>query len=301
METISVVISAWNEEAKIKRCLESVHWADEIIVVDNCSTDATARVAKRNKAKVFSRPNDPMLNVNKNFGFDQATGDWILSLDADEIIPAPLATEIKDCVGHTTCVGFWIARKNILFGKWIRHGLWWPDKQLRLFRRGKGRFPCVHVHEYLEVDGISGLLQEPYIHHNYENISQFIRKMDTLYTESEVLKLLRTNYQLEWYDALRFPLSDFVKVYFAQSGYKDGLHGLILALLQSFYSFVVFAKVWEKKRCADLEISLDQVSAEFLNNKRDIFYWLLTAKIKESRFIGKKLMLKLRRWYANKQ
>ena len=160
---------------------------------------------------------------------------------------------------------------------------------------------CAHVHEYLEVDGVTDTLQEPYIHNNYESVSQFIRKMDTLYTESEVQKLLRTHYQLAWYDAMRFPASDFVKVFFAQEGYKDGLHGLILAILQAFYSFVVFAKVWEQKQCIDIDIPLDQVSREVQKNGKDFSYWVLTTQIKESRFVGEKLMLKFRRWYANKQ
>ncbi|MEK7587693.1 MAG: glycosyltransferase family 2 protein [Patescibacteria group bacterium] len=301
MATISVVISAWNEEKKIKQCLESVRWANEIIVVDNSSTDATGKIARQQKASVYLQQNNPMLNVNKNFGFEKATGDWILSLDADEIIPESLAREIKEKVNNSDKAGYWIPRKNIIFGKWIRHGLWWPDKQLRLFRKGYGRFPCAHVHEYLEVDGVTDTLQEPYIHNNYESVSQFIRKMDTLYTESEVQKLLRTHYQLAWYDAMRFPASDFVKVFFAQEGYKDGLHGLILAILQAFYSFVVFAKVWEQKQCIDIDIPLDQVSREVQKNGKDFSYWVLTTQIKESRFVGEKLMLKFRRWYANKQ
>lgn len=300
MATISVVISAWNEEKKIKQCLESLDWADEIVVVDNSSTDTTGKIARHYKAKVYIQPNNPMLNVNKNFGFENATGDWILSLDADEIIPESLAREIKEHVNNSDKSGYWIPRKNILFGKWIRHGLWWPDKQLRLFRRGKGRFPCAHVHEYLEVDGVTDALQEPYIHYNYESVSQFIRKMDTLYTESDVQKLLRTRYQFAWYDAIRFPVSDFVKVFFAQEGYKDGLHGLILAILQGFYSFVVFAKIWEQKQYAEIDMPLTQVVGELQKNGKDLNYWILSAKMKEPRSYMEKIWLKFRRWYAVK-
>lgn len=300
MATISVVISAWNEEKKIKQCLESLDWADEIVVVDNSSTDTTGKIARHYKAKVYIQPNNPMLNVNKNFGFENATGDWILSLDADEIIPESLAREIKEHVNNSDKSGYWIPRKNIIFGKWIRHGLWWPDKQLRLFRRGKGRFPCAHVHEYLEVDGVTDALQEPYIHYNYESVSQFIRKMDTLYTESDVQKLLRTRYQFAWYDAIRFPVSDFVKVFFAQEGYKDGLHGLILAILQAFYSFVVFAKIWEQKQYAEIDMPLTQVVGELQKNGKDLNYWILSAKMKEPRSYMEKIWLKFRRWYAVK-
>lgn len=284
MATISVVVSAWNEEEKLARCLSSVKWATEIIVVDNSSTDATARVAKKFTQHVYKRPNHPMLNVNKNFGFEKATSDWLLSLDADEEIPPELGSEIQSVIRGDTSpyVGYWLPRKNIIFGKWIEHGLWWPDKQLRLFRRGKGKFPCKHVHEYLEVEGQTADLKHPFVHYNYESISQFVRKMDTLYTESEVQKLIRTEYQITWYDALRFPVSDFVKTYFAQEGYKDGLHGLVLSILQAFYSFVVFAKLWEHHGFVQSDPSIAAVEKEMDRAHTDLRYWTLSARMKQT-------------------
>ncbi len=296
MATLSVIISAWNEEAKIKRCLASVSWADEIIFVDNSSTDQTSRIAKQFTSKVFKRPNNPMLNVNKNFGFSKATSDWILSLDADEKITKELASEIRSTIdAQNELVGYWIPRKNILFGKWIMHGLWWPDKQLRLFKRNKGKFPGIHVHEYLSVDGSTGELDEPYIHYNYETISQFIKKMDTIYTESEVQKHISANYQLSWYDALRFPISDFVKIYFVQQGYKDGLHGLVLSILQSFYSFIVFAKLWEKNKFNQIDIPLSSVAKEFRQAEKEVDYWIISAEEKETPSKTMRLLLKVKR------
>ncbi len=295
--SVSVVISAYNEEDKLAACLASVRWASEIIVVDNSSVDKTAAVAKKFGAKVFVRPNNPMLNVNKNFGFTQATGDWILNLDADEEIPQALASEIKKVTQKpdSDIVGYWIARKNIIFGKWIEHGLWWPDRHLRLFRKDKGRFQEKHVHEYIEVHGPTDTLTEPFVHHNYETVGQFIRKMDKLYTENEVANLQATNYQLAWYDAIRFPVSDFVKIYFAQSGYKDGLHGLVLALLQAFYSFVVFAKLWEKNAFAQRSITLEAANDELKRNAREVRFWLLTARIRESASPVRSFFLKVQK------
>jgi len=296
MATLSVIISAWNEEAKIKRCLASVSWVDEIIFVDNSSTDQTPRIAKQFTSKVFKRPNNPMLNVNKNFGFSKATSDWILSLDADEEITKELAQEIRSAINaQNELFGYWIPRKNILFGKWIMHGLWWPDKQLRLFKKNKGKFPGIHVHEYLSVDGPTGELDEPYIHYNYETISQFIKKMDTIYTESEVQKHISANYQLFWYDALRFPISDFVKIYFAQQGYKDGLHGLVLSILQSFYSFIVFAKLWEKNKFNQIDIPLSSVAKEFRRAEKEVDYWIISAEEKETPSKTMRLLLKIKR------
>lgn len=283
IKTLSVVVTAYNEGERLSRCLASVHkLAGEIIVIDSSSTDNTAEVAKRFTTKVFQKPNYPMLNKNKNYGFSKATGDWILCLDSDEVVTEELAAEIQKAVKSKGTVGYWIARKNIIFGKWIEHGLWWPDRQLRLFQRGKGKFPEKHVHEYVVVDGPVETLTQPYTHYNYESISQYLGKMENIYTENEVENLRATGYHLRWYDAIRFPVSDFLKIYFAQEGYKDGLHGLVLALLQSFYSFVVFAKLWEKKKFNQEDIALLSVTDELRRVASDTRYWILTAKMKQA-------------------
>lgn len=299
MEKISVVTTTRNSEKTIEGCLRSVHWADEIIVVDAGSSDRTLEIVKKYKAVIFVRENNPMLNSNKNFGFAKAKNNWILSLDSDEEIPHTLGEEIRSRItknGQT--VGYWIPRKNIIFGKWIRYGLWWPDKQLRLFRKGHGKFPCVHIHEYLHVDGPTRDLMHPFMHHNYDTISQFLGKMEPLYTDSEVQRLLDTNYTLSWHDALRFPVSDFVKIYFAQEGYKDGLHGLVLAILQSFSSFIVFTKLWERQGFTAEELPITAVSAELKQQKRSIHYWQLSARIKESRSAIVSMWLKIWRRYV---
>ncbi|MBI3576781.1 glycosyltransferase family 2 protein [Candidatus Gottesmanbacteria bacterium] len=307
MNKLSVVISAWNEKAKIERTLSSVAWADEIIFVDSDSTDKTVAIAKNFTKKIFHRSNNPMLNVNKNFGFTKATGDWILSLDADEVISPELAKEIdivirnpKSEIRNPNITGYWIPRKNIIFGKWIQHGLWWPDNQLRLFRRGRGKFPEKHVHEYLVVDGPTDTLIASMIHYNYETVSQYLRKLDAIYTESEVANLLATDYQLAWYDAIRFPVSDFLKVYFAQEGYKDGLHGLVLSLLQSFYSLVVFAKLWEKKGFRQESVSATDFDSEIKKASKELTYWTTTKKIQETGNPLRRLWLRTLRKYVTR-
>lgn len=300
METVSVVLSVRNEELKIERTLSSIGWADEIIVVDNGSTDKTADIARQYGAKVIRSKNNLMLNVNKNLGFGKAKGSWILSLDGDEFIPPELAGEIKKSVHNSPVVGYWIPRKNILFGKWIAHGLWWPDKQLRLFRRGVGEFPCKHVHEYLVVDGPTAELSVPMVHYNYETVSQFIRKMDEIYTESEVESHVSAGYALAWQDAVRFPMSDFVKTYFAQGGFKDGIHGLILSMLQAFYSFIVFAKLWERQKCVEQGLLVEDVEKELLRAHREVRYWLLSVKISEARDFMKKTWYRMLRKYVTR-
>ena len=280
--SISVVISAYNEEQKLARCLASVSWADEIIVVDNTSQDKTVSIAKKFTGKVYSRPNDLMLNKNKNFGFSKATSEWILNLDADEEVTDELKIEIAERLGSENDIhGYWIPRKNIIFGKWITHGLWWPDKQLRLFRKDDGTFPCVHIHEYVEVNVKTADLKNPYIHHNYDSVSQYLTKLERC-TTSEAEALVDSRYHLSWYDAVRFPASDFIKIYFAQEGYKDGLHGLVLALFQAFYSFVVFSKVWEKTGFFETPVPLDTIGNEGKRTMGDFSYWYHTSLIKKS-------------------
>jgi (heptosyl)LPS beta-1,4-glucosyltransferase len=273
---ISVVISAFNEEEKIKDALESVLWADEIIVVDNSSTDDTSRIAKKYTKHVFVKENNPMLNVNKNFGFQKATGDWILSLDADERITDELAREIKEKTGsEDEVVGYWIPRKNIIFGKWMEHSGWYPDLQLRFFKRGKGKFAEEHVHEMITLQGESGELTHSIVHYNYDSISQFVKKM-SLYAPNEADQLIKKGYKFRWQDALLFPFNEFLSRFFAREGYKDGFHGLVMALGMSFYHFIVFALIWERNGFVKIEDEdiLDGVKKEFKKIGNDTLHWV---------------------------
>lgn len=299
---ISVVISAYNEEKKIEDCLRSLKAvADEIIFIDNTSDDKTVQIAKKYTDKIFIRKNDPvMLNRNKNFGFDEATGDWIISLDADERLTSELSVEIRKAISTNQYAGYEIPRKNIIFGKWIEHSLWWPDYNLRLFKQGKGKFPEKHVHEKIEVDGKVDQLKNPLIHYNYETISQFIKKMDATYTESETRNFLKSNKNIFWYDAIRWPTSDFLKTFFLQKGYQDGFHGLILSILQAFYAFIFFAKVWERKeKFKDLTPGnfLDEVIREFKKTSKETRYWIYESQISQSQV--KKFYFKLKRKLTN--
>lgn len=296
MNTISIVISAYNEEDKIKQCLDSVQWADEIIVIDNFSTDKTVEIAKSFHANIYIQPNNKMLNINKNFGFEKANSEWILNLDADERVSKELRAEIIHTIkANSSENGYRIPRKNIIFGKWIKSGLWWPDYQIRLFRKGKGRFPCVHVHEYIDIQGKIGIMREPLDHENYQTISQFIQKMDRIYTENEAENRIKQGYKIKWSDAIVFPFRDFLNVYFAREGYKDGLHGLILSLLQSSYSLITFAKIWEKENFPSQKISEKAFTKELASMRKEINYWLQTRIIEESPSRIQKTLVRIKR------
>lgn len=283
MNKLSAVISVYNEEKNIERCLKSLDFADEIIVVDNSSTDKTVEVAKKYTDKVFTQKNDPSaIDLQKNFGFEKASSEWILSLDGDEEISKELREEIKYATKKTTIVnGYWIPRQNFIFGKWIEHSGWYPDYQLRLFKKGKGKFINKHVHEPLTIEGETGHLRHNIIHHNYETILQFVQKNIIVYAPNEAEELLKKGYEFSFFDAIKLPLNEFLSRFFARKGYKDGYHGLMLALLMAFYYFVVFAYIWEKNgfKQYDKGNFLNDTEKEVKNAGKDILYWMSKEKI----------------------
>jgi glycosyltransferase involved in cell wall biosynthesis len=282
MSKISAVISAYNEEKNIERCLKSLSFADEIVVVDNSSSDKTSEIAQKYTKKVFNQKNDPnLIDLQKNFGFEKASGDWILSIDADEEVSKELANEIQATTKKKDGVaGYWIPRKNIIFGKFIEHTGWYPDPQLRLFRKGKGKFVKAHVHEPLKLDGESAYLNEHLIHHHYETITEFIKKTLT-YASNEVQDYLDKGYQFSYFDAIRFPLNEFLSRFFARKGYKDGFHGLMLSFLMAFYHFIIFALLWEKQSFREYDKAdfLSDTDKEFRKAGREIFYWFSKEKL----------------------
>jgi glycosyltransferase involved in cell wall biosynthesis len=299
-KSLSVVISAYNEEKNIKECLASVLFADEIIVVNNSSTDRTEEIARRFTKYIILQKNDPQrIDLQKNTGFEKATKDWILSLDADERVPKELAKEILGVLNGANIEesGFEIPRKNIIFGKWIEHSLWWPDYQLRLFKRGNGKFTKATVHKMLTVEGKIGRLTEPMIHENYSSVTQYVQKMDQIYAENEAEAMMQDGKRLRSLDALAMPAHDFLKTFFLQKGYKDGLHGLVLSLLQAFYALLVFAKVWEKQGFKEEKSNtfLSDVWTEMRKLSKEFHYWYLTESISESRGVVKKVYLKIKR------
>lgn len=292
--SLSIVVSAFNEEKKLPECLESVAFADEIIVVDNESTDATEQIAKKYKAKVFKKPNNPMLNTNKNIGFSKTSSNWILNLDADERVTQELRSEIQETllrVDEKTS-GFEIPRKNIIFGKWMKHAGWYPDYQLRLFRKEKGKFAEKHVHEKIEIrDGEVQRLHSPIYHENYDSIQQFFQKTFFIYAPNEAAQLIANGYVFSYTDAFRFPLKEFLGRFFLQKGYMDGFHGLMLSFLMAIYHEIVFAYLWEKKEFIDQGYSsLPLFQEEISQARKEMSYWINNEKAATSKNI-------LMKWY----
>lgn len=294
MLKLSVVISAFNNEDKIKDCLESVKWVDEIVFVDNSSTDKTLDIAKKYTSKVFVKLNNKMLNINKNFGFSKATGDWILSLDSDERVTPELQKEILSTINYqlSTSDSYWIPRKNIIFGKWMQHTGWYPDHQLRLFRNGKGRFEEKHVHEMIKVEGETGYLKNNIAHYNYDSIMHFLSKMANIYAPNEAEQKIANGYIFNWRDAIRLPIGEFLSRFFAREGYKDGFHGLMLSILMAFYHFIVFANIWEMQKFKDATDNkfLDEVKNELDKSHEQIRFWFSKEHTKQIKNPFKKIL-----------
>ena len=287
MSKVSAVISAYNEEKNIQRCLDSLSFADEIVVVDNSSSDNTAEIAKKYTEKIFTQKNNPgQIDIQKNFGFEKTSSDWILSIDADEEVSKELSEEIKKILNSkpssvANINGFWIPRKNYMFGKWIKENTgWYPDYQLRLFRKGKGKYQSQHVHEDLSVEGETEKLKQHIIHHNYDSIEQYVKKI-LIYAPNEAKNKLENGYVFSYFDAIHFPVSDFLTWFFARKGYKDGFYGLMLALMQAFYHFLVFAFIWEKQgfKEYDKDDFLEQTDREFKKSGKEIVFWVSKEKL----------------------
>ena len=162
--TISITIIGHNEVDHLRVLLPELQWASEIVYVDCESHDQSLAVAKDNGCKVFSRPNNQNLNINKSYSIDQATGEWLFYIDPDERLPARLVDEMIDAVKDTSHSAFRLNRRNHFFGHWLRYGSQYPDAQLRLFRKGKASFPNKHVHEKLVVEGSIGKLRNDMLH-----------------------------------------------------------------------------------------------------------------------------------------
>lgn len=299
MKKVSVVISAYNEQKKIRACLESAKFADEIVFVDNSSTDKTAKIAREFTKTIYTQPNDPTnIDLQKNLGIKKATGDWIIVLDADEQISPELAEEIKGLLKNDPegINGFWIPRKNIIFDKWIQHSGWYPDYQLRLFRKGKGRYEKAHYHEPIAVVGETAKLSKQLLHYNYERVGQVLYRNLQVYAPNEAEELIRKGYTFNPRDAVRLPIQEFLSRYFAREGYKDGFHGLMLAVFMAIYHFVIFAYIWEKQKFTDGGgASAEAFEDELKESTKEIKYWVKKRQIDSEKQVLKKFGLKVKR------
>jgi glycosyltransferase involved in cell wall biosynthesis len=244
---ISAVVITWNEEARLRDCLLSLAWADEIVVVDAESTDKTASIAREFSDHVFVRP-WPGFSAQKNFGIAQATGEWILSVDADEEVSPARKEEILAAVASgEAAAGYRIPRENIFWDRVIRHGRLYPDWQLRLFRRGRGRFVATRVHESAAVEGRVARLSAPLVHRSYRDVADFLERANR-YSSLAAEEWVAQGRGVRARDLVLGPLGRFASMYVLSAGFLDGWRGFLLAVLYAYYVFVRWAKIWEKTR-----------------------------------------------------
>jgi glycosyltransferase involved in cell wall biosynthesis len=247
---VSVIVLTLNEERNIARCLESVRWADEVVVVDSFSADRTVDIARAYGAAVIAHEYDTDLR-QRSRGFEVASGDWILVLDADEAVSPELVGEIREAIGSGNGIdGYELPILMNFRGKWIRHGGWYPGYTLRLFRKDRVRAGDAAVHGGYTVPGEKGRLRHPLHHYSYDSIAHYLVKMND-YTSLQVTNLLRSKpgYVPGPAKLLFSPLSHFVRNYFTWKGYRDGMEGFLLAVLDSIYALALYAKLWEYRAC----------------------------------------------------
>lgn len=247
MATIAAVLIVKNEAADLPRCLASLGWVDEIVVVDDESTDDTVAIAEAAGAKVFSRKLD-RFDTQRNFAIAQSSSDWILSIDADEEVSLALADEIRQVIGRASaCQVYGVPFVHRLLGRWIRHG-GWHQPLTRLYRRDAQWGGAVH--EQVVATESYGVLRHPILHWSHETISEFIDKLNR-YTDREAAMRLDSGKPPSRLKMIASPVRDFWRRYVRQRGYRDGFAGLVLAGLMAFYIFIARAKAWELDNPAD--------------------------------------------------
>ena len=245
---LSVIVITKNEEHNIDACLDSVSFSDDIVVVDAASTDRTVEIARERGATVFV---EEWLGFSeaKSFALRHVRHDWVFWLDADERLTEEARDEIQLIAssGDTRFAAYRIARKSFFLGKWIRHSGWYPGYVTRLFRKSLSRFSDSDVHEFLEVEGLTGTLRHDILHYTDADLNHYFSKYNR-YTTLAAEEMQRKGRRANPADLLLRPLIVFLKMYFIRLGFLDGMEGFILARLSASYVFTKYAKLWEAVR-----------------------------------------------------
>ena len=251
MPQLSVTVIALNQEANIGECLESVSFADDIVVVDTGSTDLTVEVARTYTDRVLTTSWQGF-GRTKNFALDQARNEWVFSLDTDERVPPALKDEIQAVVkANGPLAGYRVPRKNYFCGRWIRHLGWYPDYTLRLFRRDQGRFRDQEVHEAVLVAGPVGNLKTPLEHYSYRSVSEYVTRMDR-YARLAAVELAKRGRRPFPGELVLRPFFTFLHLYVIRQGFLEGTPGYTLAVLMSMYKFLKYYYLRELSRGRDL-------------------------------------------------
>src|SRR5246500_3149972 len=250
--TLSVAIVAMDEEANIGRTLKSVRWADEIVVVDSGSKDRTCEIAREYGARVIVEPWRGYV-AQKQYAVDLCTKEWVLLLDADEEVSPGLAQEIQAAIADPNAAkGYRIPRQNVFLGRWIRHGGFYPDPKLRLFRRGQGFVTGHDPHDRCElkpeVAKTTLQFKNALVHYTYPNLTLYLNHMNRYSTLGAKLAVEKGHRSFSIANIVLRPLATFIYNYFIRLGFLDGREGLLLHLYHSVYVSWKYSKAWEISR-----------------------------------------------------
>lgn len=248
---VTAIVVARDEALHLASCLRTLRWAGEtLVVVDTRSRDETAALAEQLGAHVRFRDWEGWA-AQRNYGATAAAHDWVFFLDADERVPPELAEEIQRAVATADrdgVVGFWVPRQNLIMGRWMRHAGWWPDAQMRLYRRGRGGYdPQRPVHELVLLDGPTRELTHPLVHHNYVSWRQFWSKQRQ-YAAAEALAMSVRGARARPRNLVLQPLREFRRRYWTLHGYRAGGLGLALSALLAAANFVMYVDLWRAGR-----------------------------------------------------
>lgn len=243
MPRLSVIVIAKNEAANIGACLDSVAFADErIVVVDGGSTDGTAEIAADNGARVIERAFDGF-GAQKNFALAQASGDWVLSIDADERVTLALAAEVAQAMREAKADGYEMPRLSSFCGREMRHSGWYPDYVLRLFRRGKARFSDDRVHERVVCDGPVARLRNDLLHEPVLRLEDALSRMDRYSTANAAMTVARGK-RVSFSSGITHGLWSFFRTYILRGGFLDGREGFLLAVANAEGTYYRYMKAW---------------------------------------------------------
>jgi (heptosyl)LPS beta-1,4-glucosyltransferase len=244
---VTVTIITLNEAAHIADAIDSAAWADEVVVVDSGSTDETLAIARSKGATTQTRPWTGYVD-QKNFAASLASNDWIFSIDADERIPPALASEIRALLSTPPPLsGYRVPRVTYHLGRWIRTTDFYPDYQMRLYDRRKARWQGRHVHESVMVDGPSGQLTRELEHYSYRNLSDHLDRINA-YSTLAAKQMYEGGRRANAFDLLAHPPAAFLRNYILRRGFRDGMAGLTLSIVNAYSVFLKFAKLWEFQR-----------------------------------------------------
>lgn len=241
--SISAIVLTKNEAKTIEKCLKSLSWCDEVIVIDDNSTDKTEEIAKGFKATIYKRDLNEDFSAQRNFGLEKESSEWAIFVDADEEVSKELAEEIKLVTAKTSVDGYYIKRRDFAFGKWLNFGETANLYLLRLGRKGNGKWERP-VHETWKIKGTAGKLQNCLLHYSHEELTPSLEKIND-YTNIEAGYRIKKGDSSNYFQILFFPLGKFIKNFFLLGGFLDGMSGFLMAGLMSVHSFLVRVKLWE--------------------------------------------------------